>query len=83
MKNKNEMGINHLINTINYYFDLDKNKSKEYWVELNNRLDRISWSEDLIKMYNKPFYDKYIMGGLLKRTFEFKNGVPISWEGEI
>jgi len=83
MKNKNEMNINHLINSVNFYFTLDISKSKEYWVELKSRLEKISWNEELIKMYNKPFYDKYISSGLLSKKFEFKNGVPISWEGEI
>lgn len=83
MKNKNEMSINHLINSVSFYFTLDSSKSKEYWIELKSRLEKISWDDELIKMYNKPFYDMYISSGLLNKKFEFKNGIPISWEGEI
>lgn len=83
IKNRDEMDINHLINAINYFFYKDMGRTKEYWIELLYRLEKISWDEELIKMYNKPFYEKYIKTGLLKKSFEYNNGVPIIWEGEI
>lgn len=83
MKNKDEMDINHLINSINYFLYRDMGKTKEFWIELNYRLEKISWDEELIKLYNKPFYERYIKTGILKKSFEYKNGLPITWEGEI
>lgn len=83
VKRTNEMDINHLINAINYFYYKDMGKTQEFWVELLRRLEKISWDEELIKMHNKPFYERFIKTGLLKKSFEYNNGIPIIWEGEI
>lgn len=87
MKNKlkktEEMTIPHLINILNLQLEkgeIRKGLIKEQWVELLKRLDKISWNEQLIEIYNPDFYHKYIVTGKLLKRFEYKNGVPLDWE---
>ena len=85
LKNKSDMSINYLINSINFQLkngEFERGLIQEYWVELLILIKKISWDDKLIQMYNPKFYDEYVKTGYLKKRFNYKNGVPLNWELE-